>query len=154
MQSCLAELRSLEEHAISSKMSEQELFQFIGALDKKYKGNIEYELNINGIICNVASSLRHLKALTYAARRLNSAVASDESDKYLYDLGNTILCIAEIEMPYPHSITDLLSSSRFNEARSWFERINETHEYYPCAITNTANILEKYGRNLEAIYLY
>ena len=154
MQSCLAELKSFEEHAISSEISEQGLFHFIGALDKKYKGNIEYELNINGVICNIASSLRHLKVLTYAASRLISAVASDESDKYLYDLGNTILCIAEIEMPYPQSITDLLSSPKFNEARSYFERINKIHEYYPFAITNTANLLEKYGRNLEAIYLY
>jgi len=154
MQSCLAELESFEELAISCSMSEQELFQYIGAFDKKYNGDIEYELNINGVICNIASSLRHLKVLTYTARRLNSAVALNESDKYLYDLGNTILCIAEIEMPYPHSITNLLSSSKFNEARSYFERINESHEHCPFSITNTANLLEKYGRNLEAIYLY
>lgn len=154
MKSCLEELESFEENAISRSISEQDLFKLIGVLDKKYNGNIEYELNINGVICNIASSLKYLKALTYAAQRLNLIVALDGSDKYLYDLGNTIFCIAEIEIPYPHSIADLLTSSKFHEARSYFERINNSSNYHPYAMTNTANILEKYGRNLEAIYLY
>ena len=57
MQNCLDELNSLEEHAISSLMPERELFKLIGNLDKKHGENIEYKLNINGVICNIASSL-------------------------------------------------------------------------------------------------
>jgi hypothetical protein len=154
MQSSIEELNSFEEYAISTCISEPELFRRIAVLDEAYKNNIEYEININGVICNIASSLGYLKVLTYAARRLNATIKTSNDDKYLYDLGNTILCIAEIETPYPHSITYLLESSRFSEAKRYFERISKEHDYFPYAITNTANILEKYGRTLEAISLY
>ena len=82
------------------------------------------------------------------------AVSKNVSAKYTFDLGNTIQSIAEIETPYPHAIIDLLQSSKFNEAKKYFEQITDADLEYPYAITNTSNILEKYGRNLEAIYLY
>lgn len=153
-QNLLEELILFEENARMERYSEKKIFSIIGRLDMKYEGDIEYEMNINGVLCNIGSELQYINVLNFAAGRLRKALTSRTSEKYTYDLGNTILCIAEIENPYPYTIESLLSSTKFNEARTYFERISKNDDHFPLAVTNSSNILEKYGRNLEAIYLY
>ncbi len=150
----LEELTLFEDSAIVERYTEDIVFSTIGRLDKKYEGNIEYEFNVNGVLCNIGSELKYINILKYAAKRLRKALKSSPYEKFKYDLGNTILCIAEIENPRPHTIASLLSTSKFNEAREYFTRLSLHDRHYPQGVTNTSNILEKYGRNLEAIYLY
>jgi hypothetical protein len=153
-QNLLEELILFEENTRIERYSEKKIFSIIGRFDKKYEGDIEYEMNINGVLCNIGSELQYINVLNFAAGRLRKALTSCSSEKYTYDLGNTILCIAEIENPSPHTIESLLSSTKFNEARTYFDRVSKNDDHFPPAVTNSSNILAKYGRNLEAIYLY
>ena len=150
----LQEIQKFERDAIQNGFSEKAIFSMIGALDKKYERSAEYELNINGIICNIGADLKYIRLLNYAAKRLRGLLSKQVVEKYLYDLGTTVLCIAELENPHPYKIQILISNSKFNEAKTYYERILRTDRYFTRAIINSSNILEKYGRNLESIYLY
>jgi hypothetical protein len=150
----IEELNSLEQEAWENKYTENEIFSEIGRLDKKYKEDINYKTNVNGTICNIGSMLGYINVLNYGAKRLKDLLKDNEYEKYIYDLGNTLLCVAEIEVPYPRNIESLISYKKFNEARKYFSRIKKIDHHYPQATTNSANILEKYGRNFESIYLY
>lgn len=154
MHSCINDLISFEEESINSTITENELFKKIGELDKKYKDNFEYEFNINGTIINIASTLNYINALKFAIKRLSNLLDKNENSKLRYDLGNAINCIGDIEVPYPRSIPDLIKTSKFNEARKLYDQVSDTDICYPQAMTNSSNILDQYGRNLESIYQY
>jgi hypothetical protein len=147
----LKELTSLAEN---HNTSDQEIFRKINHLDNKYTGNKLYAANINGSICNIGSTRRSINLLNFTITRLQKQLESSTLEKLNYDLGNAILCITEIKNPYPHKIEYLINSKKFNESRYFLNKVTTHNTYYPTAITNSANILEKYGRNLEAIYLY
>jgi hypothetical protein len=92
--------------------------------------------------------------LKYAYNRLKKRLFAGKENKLKYDLANCIASIAEIETN-PFSLASLLSNNKYVEARNGFANVEiDNNHSYECAITNSANILEKYGRNYEAILLY
>ena len=133
----------------------QEIYKKIAELDKKYSELENYNKNINGIICNFGMDIKNIYLIKYARKRLKKLLNQSNSNKLRFDLGNCIQNISEIENQYPHSITELINTTGFNEAKKEFLLV-ETDESrsYETALTNSAILLEKYGRNFEAILLY
>lgn len=149
------EFIKIQNFSAKNKMTEQELFYQISKLEKKFKGNPYYDFSIDGLICNLGSDHKHISVINYAISRLKEKIKINEHNKHIYDLGNCILAIADIECPYPYSVNSLIETNKFNEVRIYFSRVQyDKYTSYERALTNSANILEKYGRNFEAIYLY
>jgi hypothetical protein len=149
------ELTQFEKDALESKITEEEAFVKIGRLDKKYANDLWYHQNIEGIICNVGADMKSINILNFNIGRLKKKIERKENNQFNYNLSNSILALAEIECPYLYTITNLLKTNKFNTSRNMFQKIKDDEfGFYEQSIVNSANILEKYGRNFEAIYLY
>lgn len=138
------------------ELNEEKVFKIIGMLDKKYKGNSFYEINCNGIIGNIGSDLKSSQLLSYGIKRLknNSDFFEKYQNKFNFDMGNLIYMKAmlDYEIREPQNI---LKNSEILEARNFFNNISPSNDIlFLMAKTNDANILEMFGRNLEAIYDY
>jgi len=148
------DLRSLYSALSNERIPNDLFFRTINALDKKYIGNEYYDLSIDGLICNIGIDYHDTTILTFAHNRLKKRLAESKTNKFKYDISNCIASIADIET-HPLKIELLLNNTKYIEARNGFAdvEVDDNHSY-ECAITNSANILEKYGRNYEAILLY
>lgn len=131
----------------------EEVFKKIGRYDSLYSENNTYIQNVEGTMINIGTRRGNIDILNYAMKRLRSKIKIYKSDLMLYNIGNGLLSVAEIKYRSAPSIENLFNISEYREARKYFFLIKEKH-LFPQAITNYANILEKYGRNYEAILSY
>jgi hypothetical protein len=151
----LLEINELQKMSSLPNVDEKSIFKLIGQLDSKYSLNKFFSHNINGIICNLGSDLKNKNLLKYAYSRLEDKIKTNNDNKFLFDLANCVYCLAELDCPYPPSINQLLETNLYNKARKAFSFVKkDEHLHLERALTNTANILEKYGRNYEAILMY
>jgi hypothetical protein len=144
-------LKNFEKDSISK--SDEDIFREVNKFDVKFSGNKLYIFNINGIIINIGSKKKSLKLLYFAIGRLKKLLKKKSSDKLLFDLGNAFLSIAETKLGHRPKIEDLVKNKEHREARKYFNQISDFN-IFPSAATNSGNILEKYARNYEAIFMY
>lgn len=144
-------LKGLEE-SLRSK-SEQDIYRELHNLDSKFHNSDIYKININEIIINIGSQKRNIKLIYNAISRLKKLLDEDSFDKFFYDIGNAYLSIGDIDLGKNPKIDDLLNNKEYQKARIYFSKVKES-DSFPYSATNTANILEKYGRNYEAILMY
>lgn len=142
--------------ALNKRTTDKSIFEYIGKLDKKHKDNEYYISMIDGIICDIGADRKSIILLNYAYSRLGEKIGKEpDNSTYVFNRANCILSLAEIDCPWPYSIEKLIDTKRFNEARMQFLSVKQEKEkHYERSLTNSANILEKYGRNYEAIYCY
>lgn len=145
---------NLNEESQNNKLTDEYIFKKICEFDKKYNNDKNYFACIEGLISNIGSDQKSINILNYAIKRLKEKKDKLIENKYYYDLANTIH--AKGSILYPNStINELIHAPEFAESRKYYYKINSKDiEHYSRAITNSANLLEKHGRNFEAIYLY
>ncbi len=132
---------------------ESDIFENLARLDKQYISNINYRYNVNGMLVNIGADLGSQKVLSCAVKRLNDLIKDDPVELLYWQLGNAYNCIADTKLGHPPSIEPLMESEELTKARSCYSMVQNGHEYL-LANTNSANILEKYSRNYEALLLY
>lgn len=149
------ELGELQSVQATSDLSIATIFRKVAQLDSKYHAIAFYSDNINGILCNLGSDAKNPTMLRFARSRLRKSLESKPDNKLLYDCANCTLSIAELSVPQRPKIPDLLATREFNEALRQFAQVEiDEFQHLERALTNSANILEKFGRNFEAILLY
>lgn len=148
------DLSSLDKVLHTKRIPNDQFFRTISDLDTKFKDNEYYDIAIDGLICNIGIDYADIAILKFAFTRLKKKLEQYQNSKLQYDISNCINSIADIETR-PITIESLLNNKKYIKARNGFSivTIDDNHSY-ECAITNSANILEKYGRNYEAILLY
>lgn len=136
------------------KYSTEYICKKIDELDKRYKNHPAYFNTIEGLISNIGSDQQNIDVLNYAIQRLKNKKSYLKLNKYYYDLATTMGAISDIE--YNHrEIAALLNENNYAEIRKIYNKVNKDDiNHFLRAKTNTANYLEKYGRNYEAIYTY
>lgn len=133
--------------------SEEDIFKAIHGLDTKYAGKYLYDQNINGEIINLATDKKSLPLIRHSIRRLKSLNKINPSDKFIFDIGNALLSMADIKLNNKSDISLLIENKIYRQVRIYFNQISD-RTILPSAATNSGNILEKYGRYYEAILLY
>jgi hypothetical protein len=133
--------------------SDEEVFRAINELDLKYAGNNFYDLNINGALINLGTDKKSVPLISHAIKRLKSLYDNYPSNKFLFDIGNGFLSIADIKSGNKSEISLFISDKIYRQARKYFNQVSSRTDL-PSAATNSGNILEKYARYYEAILLY
>ena len=151
----MLEFVNIEEMAKSTPMAKEQLFRRIAELDQKYSANEYYYLSVDGLLCNIGMDQKNGDILNFAAGRLKTKLQHKNVEKLHYDLGACLSAAGDLECPFPPAVHTLMGTQKYNEARRHFllvvpDRLTSEER----ALTNTANLLEKYGRNFEAILLY
>ncbi len=146
----------LSELSKKQTLSDDFIFSKIAEFDKKYKINKSHDLSFEGLLSDIGSDQKSINLLNYVIKRLKGKKERLPKNKYYFDLANTIFTKAEIHFKLEDGINYLLNNCNiYREARSTFwlvEKDDSTH--FERAATNIANILEKYGRNYEALFMY
>lgn len=153
----ISEFKKLESLSLSEPESEVPIFQKIPELDQKFSNDEYYNLNIEGVIGNIAYQRGSEKLIKHAICRLK--IKSEKFrdnyflDKFNYDLGTLQQGKADL-LNYSSSdkFLNLVETKDYSEARNYYNKVNE--ENFALAHTNQANILDNHGRNFEAILLY
>ena len=131
------------------------IFQKIAEFDEKYKDFKPHYETFEGLLSNIGADQKSIKILNCVIKRLNTKKDDLPPNKYYYDLANTILAKADIEFTTPSDFNYLINSTRYKEAKNTFLLVGKDDPpHFERAATNIANILEKYGRNYEALYAY
>lgn len=140
----------------AQKLSDKEIFAHIAEMDRKYGDYPPHYFSFDGLISNLGHDQGSVTVLNCAIKRLKDKLKKTTNNKFIYDLANTILSKADVSYEVNHSIEWLVDNlDVFHEARSEFLRVELDDLYnYQQASTNTANILEKLGRNYEALHMY
>jgi len=139
----------------NSSLSEDIIFKKIAELDDKYKKNEMHFQSFEGVLSNVGFEQASIKVLNYVITRLKRKKDKLPQNKYFYDIGNTILNKSVLIYKTKPNISTLISTKSFLEAKEYFYKVIEDDtDLYERARTNITNILEKYGRNYEALYAY
>jgi tetratricopeptide (TPR) repeat protein len=138
------------------KLSDKDIFAQIAEIDRKYGYYPPHYFSFDGLISNLGHDHKSVTVLNYAIKRLKDKLKTSSNNKFIYDLANTILGKADVLYEVNRSIEWLVDNlDMFHEARSEFLKVELDGLYnYQQASTNTANILEKLGRNHEALHMY
>jgi len=138
------------------KLSDKDIFAQIAEMDRKYGDYPPHYFSFDGLISNLGHDQKSVTVLNYAIKRLKDKLRTSSNNKFIYDLANTILGKADVLYEGNRSIEWLVDNlDMFHEARSEFLKVELDGLYnYQQASTNTANILEKLGRNYEALHMY
>ena len=138
------------------KLSDKEIFAQIAEMDRKYGEYPPHYFSFDGLISNIGHEQGSVTVLNSAIKRLKDKLKKSTNNKFVYDLANTILSKADVSYEAHHSIEWLVDNiDIFHEARSEFMKVEfDDLCNYQQASTNTANILEKLGRNYEALHMY
>lgn len=144
------------------------IFKMIGELDNQFSDDEFYKLNIGGVIANIGIDRRNVKLLNEGIKRVKKCIENESNEfslnKLKYDIGNIINTKADIK--YSNSINNMNDTEKFGilfnleeylEARYYYTQVKyelDNFDIYSRAKTNSANILDLYGRNYEAIMLY
>jgi hypothetical protein len=146
-----AELEKFERESINR--TNEEIFREIGRLDSSCSDNRSYFFNVEGIIINIGSRNRNLDLLKYAVKRLRDKLEQSQTSLLYYNIGNALLSIGDLNLGRDPKFEDLINNQEYREAKKYFNLVSDKI-LLPQAKTNYANILEKYGRNYEAILSY
>jgi len=139
----------------NSSLTEDIIFKKIAELDDKYKNNDIHFQSFEGLLSNIGFDQASIKVLNCVIKRLKNKKERLPQNKYFYDIGNTILNKSVLIYKIKPNISTLISTRSFLEAKKYFYNvIKDDTDYYERAQTNITNILEKYGRNYEALYAY
>jgi tetratricopeptide (TPR) repeat protein len=142
----------LSELSEKSKLSDEEIFRRIGALDTKYQDIDSHFNSFEGLISNIGSDQKSIPILNYALKRLREKKESLDKNKFNYDFGNTLFSKAFLELSAVDDFESLVDLKTYREARQYFLKVKkDRYEHYERARTNLAIIYERYGRNYEAI---
>ncbi|WP_435548230.1 LA2681 family HEPN domain-containing protein [Desulfobacterium sp. N47] len=142
----------LSELSQKSKLSDEEVFKWIGDLDIKYKDIDSHFISFEGLISNIGSDQKSIPILNYALKRLQDKKESLDKNKFYYDFGNTLFSKATIELSAVDDFDNLVDLKTYREARQYFLKVKkDQYGHYERARTNLAIIYERYGRNYEAI---
>ncbi len=133
--------------------TDQVVFKELAILDKLYGDYPMYQMIVNGTLVNLGGDLRNTKVLSAAVTRLNRLIADDPKEIYYWQLGSAYDSIGVIKCCYPPNIETLVNCDELVEARKWYSQVQTENEFC-LANTNSANILDTYSRNYEAILLY
>lgn len=148
------EFKLLTSDLMSGKLNKNTFFSRLAILDEKYLDHDYYYINIDGILCNIGTDLNDSIILKCAYKRLLKKLQKNDINKFRYDIGNTILSIVSLEDP-DKSISTLLDNEKYAKARLYFDSVtHDNSDLKLRALTNSANILKRYGRHLEAITIY
>ena len=145
----LETLAQFQINAISKSI--EEIFKETSELDHKYGHYPTYTHNIDGVLVNIGTRKKSLCLLHYARKRLLHILLATKEDFPVFNLGNAMLAIGELKCM--NSLEELMRSRELRKAREYFFSVRHGRSF-PQAYTNLANILEKYGRNYEAIQVY
>jgi len=137
----------------SASKTNEEIFMEIDRYDSLYSNNKLYFVNVEGIIVNIGSRNRNLDLLKYAVKRLRDKIEQNKISLLYYNIGNGLLSIGDIINGNTPKIEELFNIKEYREASKYFNLVTDKY-LIPQARTNYANILEKYGRNYEAILSY
>lgn len=155
MDTLTSEYVALSNLSMNTSLSDQYIFEKISEFDKKYNDNKAHFASFEGLLCNVGADQKSINILKCVIKRLKEKKDRLPSNKYHYDIANAIEGIANIESPYPHDLQYLIDTKRYKEARYVLLEVeNDDLIHYERARTNIANLLDKYGRNYEALYTY
>lgn len=148
------EFKKLDDDIKNNKIAKSDFFRRISDLDKKYNNNPYYFGTIEGVMSNIGADIKDIDILNCAIKRLKDKEKLLQPNKFYYDLGNSIFSKAYIL--YDHKdIKQLIEIKEFAEARKLFNMVcPDKSDNFERANTNSANILNRYGRNYEAIYHY
>lgn len=146
-----AALKAFEAESTTAPI--EEIFKKIGQFDSLYSENKDYAYNIDGVLINIGTRKGNIDILNYAMKRLRLKSKIYESDLLSYNIANGLLALSDIRYSRSPSIDILLEIRELREARKLLYSIKEKR-ILPQAMTNYANILEKYSRNYEAILFY
>jgi tetratricopeptide (TPR) repeat protein len=149
------EYLQLSDLSHQQSLSDEFIFQKIAELDEKYKNVKPHYESFEGLLSNIGTDQKSIKVLNCVIKRLSTKKTELPPNKYYYDLANTILAKADIEFTTPSDLNYLINSTRYKEAKNTFILVEKDDpSHFERATTNIANILEKYGRNYEALYAY
>ncbi|MEN8136631.1 MAG: LA2681 family HEPN domain-containing protein [Thermodesulfobacteriota bacterium] len=156
MEDITREYIKLDKESQSKSLSDDYIFKKIAEFDSKFKNRKEHHEAFEGLLSNIGADQKSIAILNCVIKRLKSKKDKLSPNKYYYDLGNTILTKADIERRPPDSFEHLVtSSSRYKEAKDILLLVqSDDTDHFQRARTNIANILEKYGRNYEALFAY
>ena len=149
------EYLQLSDLSRQQSLSDEFIFQKIAEFDEKYKDFKPHYESFEGLLSNIGADQKSIKILNCVIKRLNTKKHDLPPNKYYYDLANTILAKADIKFTTPTDFNYLINSTRYKEAKNTFLLVGKDDPlHFERAATNIANILEKYGRNYEALYAY
>jgi len=155
-QEVMIEFEKLAQIANIENCKDELIFKKVNELDLKFGVDNDYSFNIEGVLGNLAYDIGNEKLIKFAIQRLKEKLRLSKAewtkDKFNYDLGTLILNKADLLNPYPPKFSNLLEAKEYDEARNFYNNVNGEH--FASAQTNQANILDKFGRNFEAILLY
>lgn len=142
--------------SLKKDISEKEIFSAIGSLEKKYQKNESYQRAIGGLMCNLGADIKSKNLINAAIKKIKQKLQEKEYNELLFNLGNCFHALAEIELSEAGlTLKALIETSTFNDAIAYYSKAKPDNIYsYEKSITNAANILNRHGRNLEAIYLF
>ena len=162
-QRLVSDLSDLSNRAQKEQLSKEYWFQEIAKLDKKHESNPSYFEVIEGVIFNIGLDQEEITIINYGIDRLQKKKEKIEPNKFYYDLTNAENYIADLKYDTKNLrgtrtyYDSLLKTKDYNDIRKKFTRVKFNEEsigLYSSACTNSANLLERYGRNFEALNLY
>ncbi|MCW7483218.1 LA2681 family HEPN domain-containing protein [Leptospira kanakyensis] len=147
--------KNLTKDSISKKITEDEVFKKIGELDTNYSDYNPYLCTVDGVLSNIGFDLSSLKILSFALKRIKNKSHIIPSAKFHYDLGTILYNINLLKTGKEPTFSDLIDAKEYKIASKNFLLVEPTdNDLFLRAKTNYSNILEKYGRNFEAILNY
>lgn len=135
----------------AASKSDEEIFRETSELDLKYGNDPTYRHNIDGVLINIGTAKKSFCLIHHARKRLLNILLTTKEEFPFYNMGNALMALGELKCT--NSLEELLRSRELREAREYFVSVPPGRSF-PQAYTNLANILEKYGRNYEAIQVY
>jgi len=157
----------------------EDFFRKVSLLDKKFKREPCYELNVNGFLVDLGWDFRQEKWISFALERLlkykETVKDNYKLNKINYDIGNAYYWIASLKnrVKYRGFLTGLkkkekesydrdkiqtsilLEIDEYSKARRYYNKVFlKTENFYFRAKTNSTNILDTFGRYYESVYLY
>ena len=156
MEEITREYIKLSEKSLTQSLTDKYIFKKIAEFDKKFRNSKGHHETFEGLLSNIGADQESIPILNCVIKRLKSKKDKLPCNKYYYDLGNTILAKADIERRPPDNFEHLVAcSSRYKEAKNTLLLVQDDEtDHFQRAHTNIANILEKYGRNYEALFSY
>lgn len=142
-------LKEFEENAVSR--SDEEIMRELCNMDSCYGHEATYSHNVDGVLINIGIAKQSLCLINHASKRLNKILQDTKEEFPLYYMGNALVALSGIK--YGNNIEELIGIKELRTAREYFSSVPPGRSFSQ-AYTNLANILERYGRNYEAIQIY
>ena len=139
----------------TQKLSNEFIFDKIAYFDEKYKNFKEHYTCFEGLLSNIGIDQSSIPVLNCVLKRLEEKKDNLEQNKFHFDFGNTLCNKASIEVDQANHLQSLIKSETYRESRKYFSIVKkDKSDHHERANTNIAMILERYGRNYEAIKTY